>query len=200
MRTLIIDNYSPNSPQIEALYNIIRDVTVHTVEVKSYTTIHSAEDVKMYDIFILSGSQHILSDSEVFESYAIEAHLVREIKKPVLGICHGHQLLAMAYGENVISTGTMLDGYYMIRRLSDDKIFDGLGEKFLVRESHKEIIENLPSDFILLADSPNCQIEVMKHAQLPVYGVQFHPERFDDKHPAGSVILDNFFKLASLYV
>jgi GMP synthase (glutamine-hydrolysing) len=200
MRTLIIDNYSPNSPQIEALYNVIQDVTVHTVEVKSYTIIHSIEDIKMYDIIILSGSQHKLSDSEVFESYAIEADLVKDLKKPILGICHGHQLLAMAYGENVISTGTMLDGYYMIRRLSDDKIFEGLGEKILVRESHEEIIENLPYDFILLADSPNCQIEVMKHAQLPIYGVQFHPERFDDKHPAGGVILDNFFRLAALYI
>jgi GMP synthase (glutamine-hydrolysing) len=200
MRTLIIDNYSPNSPQIEILYNILQDVAVHTVEVKSYTSIHSVEDIKLYDILILSGSQHILSDSEVSESYAIEVDLVRELKKPILGICHGHQLLGMAFGENIISTGTMLDGYYMVRRLSDDKIFEGLGEKFLVRESHEEIIENLPYDFILLADSPSCQIEVMKHVRLPIYGVQFHPERFDDKRPAGGVILENFFKLAALYM
>lgn len=200
MRTLIIDNYLPNSPQIVHLYNMIKDITVHTVEVKSYSTLRTMEDVKLFDIIVLSGSQHKLSDSEVFQDYAVETALLREITKPVLGICHGHQLIAMTFGASVVSTGKMVDGYYMVKRLGDDKIFEGLGEKFLVRESHEEVIENTPSDFIILADSPNCPIEAIKHPRLPIYGVQFHPERFDDKHPAGNVILDNFFKLAILYV
>jgi GMP synthase-like glutamine amidotransferase len=198
MRTLIIDNYLPNSPQIEHLYNVVKDITVHTVEVKSYLALTDAEGLKLYDIIILSGSQRKLADPEVLNNYTNEAGILKSINKPVLGICFGHQLIGIAFGENIVTMDKIIDGYYMVRRISDDKIFDGLGERFLVRESHEEQIENTPFDFLLLADSPNCPIEVMKHSILPIYGLQFHPERFDDKHPSGHAILENFFRLAVL--
>lgn len=200
MRTLIIDNYLPNSSQLEYLYDIVKDITVHTVEVKEYSAISSGEDFKLFDAIVLSGSQHKLAESEIFEAYASEVDFLRRTEKPVLGICFGHQLISMAFGENVISTGKMLKGYYMIRKIRDDELFDGLGEKFLVMESHEEIIQNVPYNFVNLADSPNCAIEAIKHQVLPMYGVQFHPERFDDKHPAGIVILENFFNIATLYM
>jgi len=198
MRTLIIDNYLPNSPQIEHLYNIIKDITVHTVEVKAYTSLGAGESLDLYDIIILSGSQRKLAEPEVFESYAIETGFLREINKPILGICFGHQLIAMTFGENVVTMDEKIEGYYMIKQLGDDKIFEGLDEKFLVMESHEEMVENVPFDFILLANSPNCPVEAMRHERLPIYGLQFHPERFDDKHPAGDLILRNFFGLATL--
>ncbi|MCK4250198.1 gamma-glutamyl-gamma-aminobutyrate hydrolase family protein [candidate division WOR-3 bacterium] len=200
MRTLIIDNYLPNSPQLEHLYDIVKDITVHTVEVKEYSAISSGEDFKLFDAIVLSGSQHKLAESEIFEAYASEVEFLRRTKKPVLGICFGHQLISMAFGESVISTGKMLKGYYMIRKIRDDELFGGLSEKFLVMESHEEIIQNVPYNFVNLADSPNCAIETIKHQVLPIYGVQFHPERFDDKHPAGIVILENFFNIATLYM
>lgn len=200
MRTLIIDNYLPNSPQLEHLYDIIKDVTVHTVEVKEYSAISSGEDFKLFDAIVLSGSQHKLAESEIFEAYASEVEFLRRTEKPVLGICFGHQLISMAFGENVISTGKVLKGYYMIRKIRDDELFGGLSEKFLVMESHEEIIQNVPYNFVNLADSPNCAIEAIKHQVLPMYGVQFHPERFDDKHPAGIVILENFLNVATLYM
>lgn len=200
MRTLIIDNYLPDSPQIEHLYNIIKDVTIHTVEVKDYSTISSSEDFKLFDILVISGSQHKLAEPGIFESYANEAEILRNTEKPVLAICFGHQLLSMAFGEKVVSMDKMLEGYYMVRRLEDDEIFGGLGKNFSVMQSHQELIKDVPYDFIKFADSPNCPVEVIKHQVLPKYGVQFHPERFDDKHPAGIVILENFFKVASWYV
>jgi len=200
MRTLIIDNYLPNSPQLEHLYNIIKDITVHIVEIKDYSAINVGEDFQLYDVFIVSGSQHKLAESEVFELYANEADFLRNTEKPTLGICFGHQLLSMAFGEKVVPMADKVDGYYMVRKLKKDEIFEGLGENFLVRESHGEMIENVPYDFDLLADSPNCPIELIKHQRLPIYGVQFHPEVYDDKHPAGGVILENFFKLATWYI
>lgn len=199
MRTLIINNYLPNSPQIEQLYNVIKDIMVHTVEVKDYSTISSGEDFKLFDIVVLSGSQRKLAEAEVFEDYTNEVEFLRDTDKPVLGICFGHQLLAMAFGEHIVTTGKTLEGYYMVRQIEKDRLFDGLGEKFLVMESHEERLDSVPYNFLKLADSPNCPVEVMKHEILPLYGIQFHAERFDDKHPAGGVILENFFKIASLY-
>ena len=199
MRTLIIDNYAPNSPEIGNLYEVISGVTVHTVEVKEASTMSSSEDFKYFDVIILSGSQHKLAESGVYESYANEADFIRRTEKPLLGICFGHQLLCMAHGEGIRAYEKPLKGYYMVHRVADDELFENLGERFLVTQSHQEFIEKVPYDFKKLAESPKCPVEIVKHQILPKYGVQCHPERFDDKHPAGIALLENFFKIASWY-
>ncbi len=200
MRTLIIDNYLPNSPQIENLYNVIKDITVHTVEVKDYSSIHAGEEFALYDVILLSGAQRKLAEPGIFDAYKNEVAFMKSTKKPVLGICFGHQLMAMAFGAEVVGMGSMIEGYYMVRRMSDNELFEGLDERFLVCESHEEMVVDLPFDFELHGNSPNCPIEIMKHASMPMYGVQFHPERFDTEHTAGRVILENFFKLATWYI
>jgi len=200
MRTLIIDCYLPNSPQIEHLYKVISDITTDIVEIKDSSTIGVQEDVRLYNAIIISGSQRKLAEIGTFELYANVAELVKHCEKPILAICFGHQLLSMAFYEDIVSMEQKIEGYYMIKRLNHDEIFEGLGEKILVMESHQEMVANVPYEFIKLAESPNCPIEAIKHRTLPIYGVQFHPERFDDKHPAGSVILENFFKIASWFI
>jgi GMP synthase-like glutamine amidotransferase len=199
MRTLIVDNYLPDSPQTEHLYKIICDAAVHTVEVRDYSTIGINEELKQYDAIVLSGSQRKLAEIGVAESYSAELELIRRHTRPILGICFGIQLIGLAYGEDIVNMGQMLDGYYMVKVVEKDELFEALSDKFLVRESHEELVAKIPYDFKLLAESPNCPIETIKHMILPIYGVQFHPERFDDKHPAGKQILENFFRLASFY-
>jgi GMP synthase-like glutamine amidotransferase len=200
MRTLIIDNYLPNSPQLEKLYEVICNATVHTVEVKESSTISASEDFKYFDVFVLSGSQHKLAESGVLEAYTNEADFLRRTEKPVLGICFGHQLLCMASGEEISTYDEPLEGFYMVHRVAKDELFEGLGERFLVTQSHQEYIKEVPYDFNKLAESPQCPVEMIKHNVLPKYGLQCHPERFDDKHPAGVALLENFFKLASWYI
>lgn len=200
MRTLIIDNYPPNSPQIENLYNVVRAVTVHTVEVREYSSINPGEEFNLYDAFVLSGSPRLLAEPGIMDAFTQEVEFLRFIDKPLLGICFGHQLMARAFGADVVEMGETVKGYYIIERRSTDEIFEGLADRFMVCESHREMVAELPFDFSLLATSPNCPIEAMKHNKLPLYGVQFHPERFDDAHPAGRSILENFFTLASWYI
>jgi len=200
MRTLIIDNYLSNSPQIEDLYKVISNITVHTVEVKDYSSISIGEDFKYFDCIVLSGSQRKLAEPGVFDAYSSLVEVLKQYPKPIFGICFGHQLIAMAYYEDVAPMNSKIDGYYMVKKLENDEIFAGLGERFLVRESHEEMIKNIPNEFIQIAESPNCPIEAIKHHRQPIYGVQFHPERFDDRHPAGQVILENFFKLVVFYM
>jgi GMP synthase (glutamine-hydrolysing) len=199
MRTLIIDNYLPNSPQIEHLYKVICDSAVHTVEIRDYSTLGVNEEFKQFDALVISGSQRKLAEIGVAEYYANELEIIRQQTRPMLGICFGIQLISLAYGEDVLNMGKNYDGYYMVKITEKDDLFDGLNDKFLVRESHEEMVSKLPYDFKILAESPNCPIEAIKHAVNPIYGVQFHPERFDDKHPAGQMILENFFKLTSYY-
>jgi GMP synthase (glutamine-hydrolysing) len=199
MRTLLIDNYLSSESKIEELYDVLKDVTVHTVEIKDYSTIGRGQEFRLYDVIVLSGSQLMLSEAGIFDQFYNEVELIKEIEKPMLGICFGHQLMAMAFGEQAQMADREYKGYYMVHKLQDEEIFKGLGERFLVMQSHKEQISEIPYDFMKLAESPNCPIEVMKHIVLPKYGIQFHPERHDDKHPAGLTILENFFELAAWY-
>ncbi|MGQ9665086.1 MAG: glutamine amidotransferase-related protein [bacterium] len=200
MRTLIIDCYLPNSPQIEHLYKVISDITTDIVEIRDFSTIGVQEDVRLYNAIIISGSQRKLAEIGTFELYANVAELIKTCEKPVLGICFGHQLITKAFYEDVVPMGQRIEGFYMIKRVNHDELFEGLGEKMLVMESHEEMAANVPNEFIKLAESPNCPIEAIKHRILPIYGVQFHPERYDDKHPAGAIILENFFRIASWFI
>ncbi len=200
MRTLIIDCYLPNSPQIEHLYKVISDITTDIVEIRDSSTIGVQEDVRLYNAIIISGSQRKLAEIGTFELYANVAELIKHCEKPILGICFGHQLITMAFYEDVVAMGQKVEGYYMIKRVDHDELFEGLAEKILVMESHEEMAVNVPYEFIKLAESPNCSIEAIKHRTLPIYGVQFHPERYDDRHPAGGIILENFFRIASWFI
>lgn len=200
MRTLIIDCYLPNSPQIEHLYKVISDITTDVVEIKDASVIGIQEDVRLYNAIIISGSQRKLAEIGIFELYTNVAELVKICEKPILGICFGHQLIAKAFYEDVVPMEQKIEGYYMVKRVNHDELFEDLAEKILVMESHQEMVANLPYEFIKLAESPNCPIEAIKHRTLPIYGVQFHPERYDDKHPAGGIILENFFRIASWFI
>jgi GMP synthase (glutamine-hydrolysing) len=61
-------------------------------------------------------------------------------------------------------------------------------------ESHYCEIKALPPNFQLLASTPECRIQAMKHRARPLYGVQFHPEDYSDRFPDGRLLLENFFR------
>ncbi len=200
MRILVLDNYeTSNSPQALHLYQIVNNIVDQPIEMMHYAALTAQTDLSSYNAIILSGSQKLLSEPEIFEEYGCLAEVLRNTTRPLLGICFGHQLLARAFGVDIVRTGKKYQGYYVVRVVTPDPLFEKLGNDFLVTKSHQEIVNTLPYGFILLANSPLVSIEVMRHTDRPIYGVQFHPERYDPKHPAGRKILENFISIAWLY-
>ena len=61
--------------------------------------------------------------------------------------------------------------------------------------SHCDEVKELPPDFRLTATNETCPIQAMEHTSQPIFGVQFHPELFDDEHPAGRRVVENFLDL-----
>jgi len=106
-------------------------------------------------------------------------------------------------GEKDPNVGTHIEGYYMekgylqVRIVKWDPLFDGLGDVLLVDEGHYCEIKRLPTEFELLASGDECKIQAMKHSTRLVYGVQFHPNVYDDGHPDGKRILDNFIRIST---
>jgi GMP synthase (glutamine-hydrolysing) len=116
---------------------------------------------------------------------------VNNLDYPILGICLGHQIIAQAYGGEIGSAGIESYAKTRLNILDENDIFKGLGETMDVWSSHKDEVQSLPPGFKLLAISPVCEIEAMKHEEKPVYGIQFHPEVQHTKK--GYIIFKNFY-------
>jgi GMP synthase (glutamine-hydrolysing) len=155
---------------------------------------------------ILSGQSHPW-DQYSSESLAGIFHVIRNLAKPILGVCGGQQQMALAFGARVdlierIGPGQGYEGAFRERgfctvyvEAEDSPLFDGLPEAVTVWESHCDEVKELPEDFVCTATNDVSEVQAMQHNSLPLFGVQFHPELFDDDHPHGRIILENFLKL-----
>jgi GMP synthase (glutamine-hydrolysing) len=78
---------------------------------------------------------------------------------------------------------------------TDNGIFQDLPTTVTVWESHCDEVKELPYDFVCTATNETSTIQAMQHTSRPLFGVQFHPELFDEEHPHGRIVLENFLKL-----
>lgn len=116
---------------------------------------------------------------------------------PVLGICGGHQLIAMSFGApcgpmrplapdeaditNLSAPGYFKEwGFYPIEIEQEDPLLKGLGASPVFLEAHYWEVKDLPAEFQVLASSATCRVQVMRHRYKPIYGVQFHPEAYTE--------------------
>lgn len=156
---------------------------------------------------ILSGQSHPW-DEYSSESLAGVFYVIRTAPQPILGVCGGQQQIALAFGAPVdlierVAPGQGYQGAFRERGFSevsvevatDSPIFAGLPQTINVWESHCDEVKEIPADFVCTATNQVSPIQAMEHTSRPLYGVQFHPELFDDEHPNGRTILENFLKL-----
>ena len=153
----------------------------------------------------LSGQSHPW-DRYARESLAGVFHVIHNAPQPILGVCGGQQQIALAYGAPVdlierIAPGEGYDGafrergYCPVEIESHNGIFTSLPKTITVWESHCDEVKELPSEFVCTATNETSAIQAMQHESRSLFGVQFHPELFDEKHPHGQIILENFLKL-----
>ncbi len=112
---------------------------------------------------------------------------------PVLGICAGHQFMALFFGGEAKPSKVPEFGKMELTITKQDTIFDGVPKKSIVWLSHNDEVTRLPDDFELLASSENCKAQAMKHNKKPFYGLQFHPEVEHTEY--GRQIFENFVKI-----
>lgn len=153
---------------------------------------------------ILSGQSHPW-DNYSPESLAGVFEVIKRASQPILGVCGGHQQIALAHGAPVglmerLEPGEGYDGAKRERGFfpvtnTGEGIFKGLPEEITVWHSHCDEVKQLPDGFRRTATNDTCEIQAMQEMGRRVYGIQFHPELFDETHTEGRRIVENFLSL-----
>lgn len=153
---------------------------------------------------ILSGQSHPW-ERYTTESLAGVFEVLHKASQPILGVCGGHQQMALAFGAPVSLMGRVGpgEGYEGAKRergffeveTSANGIFQRLPTRITVWHSHFDEVKQVPAGFKATASNETCPIQAMQHEERPLFGVQFHPELFDDEHPDGRQVLENFLNL-----
>jgi GMP synthase (glutamine-hydrolysing) len=126
---------------------------------------------------IISGSVASATETQPWDKAL--ASLVRAFVaagQPVLGICYGHQFLAKVLaGPEHVRRATQPEFGFLDLELAPNPLFAGLRQPLLMA-SHFDEACDLPGAFRILAASPQCAVHAFQYRDLPVWGVQFHPE------------------------
>ena len=118
-----------------------------------------------------------------------------EAKKPLLGVCLGHQTIGQHFGGKVVRGGLM---HGKTSPVSHDGsgLFVGLPSPFTATRYHSLIVEDVPADLIINATSDDGHVMGFRHRELPIHSVQFHPESIATEH--GHAMLANFMRAAGM--
>lgn len=190
-RVLAVNNY----PSPDRFRRLVKSLEANGAEVDQVGR-DGATGVKFagYDGVVLSGSPDMMSEPRTQAEYEKEAEATRDSSVPVLGVCFGHQLMAHAFGSKVVKDSRHVLGMVETKVLADDPLFRGLPGRLTLLESRWEVVRSLPRGFRLVAESSASEIAAMKHEKRPLYGVQFHPERYTKRNPDGFTVVGNFVR------
>jgi anthranilate synthase component II len=120
-----------------------------------------------------------------------------EAKKPLLGVCLGHQSIGQYFGGKV-NRGGLMHGKTSPVSHDNSGLFAGIPSPFTATRYHSLIVEEIPDDLIVNATSDDGHVMGFRHKELPIHGVQFHPESIATEY--GHELLANFMRIAGMTV
>jgi GMP synthase - Glutamine amidotransferase domain len=203
MRILLVNNEKDGtvSEWIALLKDRVAVCAQADVELLRHVDIPASGVLKgEYDCIVLSGREITWKIEELPDEYRSELDLIRSTALPVLGICAGHELIGMALGAQFGSMpggqGEVQEEGFVELEITIDPIFEGISSPCVCFSYHGDELKSMPDSCLLLAKSAMCGIHAIRHRERPIYGLQFHPEKYDEDHPHGRTILENFFRIA----
>jgi anthranilate synthase component 2 len=114
---------------------------------------------------------------------------------PILGVCLGHQAIAQAFGGRIVRASRIMHGKTSEIEHAGEGLFRELPSPFAATRYHSLVAEpaSLPACLEVTARTGDDVIMAVRHRELPIHGVQFHPESIETKH--GHQLLSNFLAL-----
>ena len=116
-------------------------------------------------------------------------------KKPILGVCLGHQSIGHYFGGRVVRADRLMHGKTSPILHKNSDVFHGMPQGFAATRYHSLLVErsSLPPCLDVTAETAEGEIMGLRHKELPIWGVQFHPESIATE--GGMKLLENFLKL-----
>lgn len=187
MKIVIIDNYDSFTYNLSHLIKELgADVTVYRNDQ------FQLSQLEEFDKIVLSPGPGIPSEAglllDVIKAYAG--------KKPMLGVCLGHQAIGEAFGGKLTNLSTVFHGVATEgTSLNNSPIFNNIPERFTMGRYHSWVVDTdgFPDCLEVTALSEEGQIMALQHKTLPIYGIQFHPESV--LTPDGKQMLKNFLEV-----
>ncbi|RLB67329.1 MAG: anthranilate/aminodeoxychorismate synthase component II [Deltaproteobacteria bacterium] len=187
---LMIDNYDSFT------YNLVQYLRELGEEVVVYRndkiTISEIEELHPERLVVSPGP---CTPTEAGLSVSVIKHFAGQF--PILGVCLGHQSIGQAYGGRIVRGERLMHGKTSPIFHDGRELFDGLPEPFDATRYHSLLVErtSLPECLEVTAWTEEGEIMGMRHRELPVWGVQFHPESI--LTVSGMDVLKNFLEMTS---
>ena len=189
MRVLVIDNYDSFT------YNLVHYIGELGAEVEVVRN----DKIKLDEVAARAPEAIVISPGPCTPNEAgiclpLVTRFAGEI--PLFGVCLGLQSMGQAFGGEVVRAPVPMHGKVSTITHDGRGVFRGLNKQFEATRYHSLVVrdENLPSDLTVTARSDDGQIMGLQHRDLPVHGVQFHPESISSEN--GHAILQNFLNIA----
>ncbi len=168
---LLIDNYDSFT------YNLYQQVSSFGYEIR----VEKNDGLSLEAITALNPSRIILSPGP--RTPADSGICIPVIKAfsettPILGICLGHQCLAVAYGQSVVPAQRLVFGKTTTITTDQSRIMADLEPSFEVARYHSLVIDDVPDGWLATSHDASGDIMSIEHQRLPLFGLQFHPESF----------------------
>jgi anthranilate synthase component II len=189
---LLIDNYDSFTFN---LYHFLGDLGVEPV-------VRRNDALNVQDVFAMRPDAVVLSPGPCTPNEAgICLPLIAaaaEARLPLLGVCLGHQAIGQAFGGEVVRAPEPVHGKVWEVQHQGQDLFAGLPAPLRATRYHSLVVrrETLPDSLAITAETSDGLIMGLVHRDLPIHGVQFHPESIASEH--GHALLKNFLAQARL--
>lgn len=170
---LMIDNYDSFT------FNLVQ----YFQQLGQEIVVKRNDEISIADIEALAPTHLVISPgpctpNEAGISLAAIEHFATRM--PILGVCLGHQAMAQVFGANVVRAERVMHGKVSAIAHTGQRLFEGLNQPLTVTRYHSLLVDAVPKGFVLDAWFDDAihgrEIMAMSHQDLPLYGVQFHPE------------------------
>jgi anthranilate synthase component 2 len=185
---LMIDNYDSFT------YNLVQYLRELGEEVEVYRN----DKISLAEIETLNPTRLVVSPGPCTPNEAgISVEAIKHFagKLPILGVCLGHQSIGQAYGGKVVRADRLMHGKTSPVFHDNRELFAGISDPFDATRYHSLLVErsSLPECLEITAWTAEGEIMGMRHRNLPVWGMQFHPESI--LTVAGMDMLNNFLQM-----
>ena len=182
---LMIDNYDSFT------YNLVQ----YLAEIGQEVEVVRNDKISIEEINKLNPQYIVISPGPCTPNEAgISLELIEAFKGkiPILGVCLGHQSIGQAFGGKIIHAQTIMHGKTSKISHNNKGVFRGIKDPFIATRYHSLVIDkqSLPNCFDITAWTDDNEIMGIKHKELAIEGVQFHPESILSEH--GHDLLKNF--------